>query len=385
MPLKFLTGLTSFILLLSSVTIAQNPEYIRTITSSFPSLENPQGEIGTLKGGINLDYSNSIGGIFGNPALLGVSNKARLTLGHSLFKFDQTQSSGGFVIPTKRVNLGFSHSLYTLKDIRYYDGKTWNTIDLKDQFSRLSAALPITSKVHIGLDLGLLRYLTLGQNQEGSTEPINGSSMIFSLGMTGKGNRSSWFMQKFRYGVCFKDLGPKVRFTQEISGFIHSRLQVNFTGISELYTSEKYTLHVETTLQLSKLLLPSPGLYDSTGTLVSGRNPDELSAFQAAIGSFHDAPNGFSEEIKEILPIMYTGLTFALPNSPSDFSVTMGYAYLHESANKGNRRIHYPSIRASAYGLSVYGNLGLRSNKSLGLVWETGFGLSYAYSIPVRK
>jgi len=96
------------------------------------------------------------------------------------------------------------------------------------------------------------------------------------------------------------------------------------------------------TVDINKLMVPTPPVYEENadGTLVrgtdgwpmieSGRDP-RRPMFSGMLGSFADAPGGFTEEIQEIM--VSTGIEYAYDNK---LALRVGYFYEHE--NKGGRR-----------------------------------------------
>ena len=52
-------------------------------------------------------------------------------------------------------------------------------------------------------------------------------------------------------------------------------------------------------LDLNKLLVPTPPILDTLGNVVYGKD-NNVGILQGAFQSFYDAPDGFSEELKEI-------------------------------------------------------------------------------------
>ena len=83
-------------------------------------------------------------------------------------------------------------------------------------------------------------------------------------------------------------------------------------------------------IDLNKLLVPTPPIYDTAGNIIKGKDPD-VSVVQGMLQSFYDAPDGFSEELKEIT--LSIGAEYIYNNV---FAVRTGF--FHEAKMKGNRR-----------------------------------------------
>ena len=148
----------------------------------------------------------------------------------------------------------------------------------------------------------------------------------------------------FSFGAVISNLGGKISYTSTRSDFIPINL-----GIGAAYTSQ-FDAYNKVTFELdfNKLLVPSPLLSD-TGTLYY---PNK-SVVSGVLGSFSDAPGGFSEELKEI--DISLGAEYWYQNQ---FAVRAGYFY--EPASKGDRK---------------YFTCGIGVNYKI-------FGLNFAYLIP---
>lgn len=146
-------------------------------------------------------------------------------------------------------------------------------------------------------------------------------------------------------GGNLSNLGGKIGYTTpEEKDFIPTNLRLGTAFTMELDPYNKITW----ALDFNKLLVPSP-----TGDRVEDSIRRAKNVLNAAFTSFHDAPDGFSEEITEIN--LSTGLEYWYDNL---FAARVGYFY--EDPNKGNRQ--YFSM-----------GLGLRYQK---------FGIDAAYLIP---
>jgi hypothetical protein len=116
------------------------------------------------------------------------------------------------------------------------------------------------------------------------------------------------------------------------SYFLPSNLRIGAADTWYLDNANQFTL----TLDLNKLLVPTPPIRDNKGNIVSGYD-DNQSVPAGIFGSFADAPGGLSEELKEI---SYAG--GAEYGYNKRFFVRAGYFY--ENPSKGNRQ--YATIGA---------------------------------------
>lgn len=142
------------------------------------------------------------------------------------------------------------------------------------------------------------------------------------------------------FGATISNIGSKLSYSSEDNkDFIPTNLRLASAFTTNLDPYNSITI----ALDLNKLLVPSPPIYqfDSNGTLVvdpttnkpvikEGKNPDR-SLLSGVFGSFSDAPDGFSEEIKEFTVSM--GVEYWYNNI---FAARAGYFL--EAEEKGNRK-----------------------------------------------
>lgn len=83
-------------------------------------------------------------------------------------------------------------------------------------------------------------------------------------------------------------------------------------------------------IDLNKLMVPTEPIYHNNGEIIAGKDPDR-SVPSGILGSFSDAPGGFSEELKELG--ISTGLEYSYQQK---FWLRAGYNY--QDIQKGNGR-----------------------------------------------
>lgn len=143
----------------------------------------------------------------------------------------------------------------------------------------------------------------------------------------------------WRTGFNIQNLGPKINYDNEVDKntgyFLPANLKIG-TGFEFIFdTDNKLTANLE----LNKLLVPSPRNADLNGDgSTSTPEKEQTESNYKKIGwvsgifeSFGDAPNGFSEEIKEVTYAL--GAEYIYKDS---FAVRTGY--FHESPEKGARK-----------------------------------------------
>ncbi len=168
------------------------------------------------------------------------------------------------------------------------------------------------------------------------------------------------------FGLTIQNIGSKISYSNstELRDFIPTTLRLGPTFGMDI---DEYN-RVSISLELSKLLVPTPPVYlkksngvsDSTDAsgkkiIAYGKDPN-VSPIKGMIQSFYDAPWGFKEEMQEIMVAAAAEYWYN-----KLFSVRAGYFW--ESKYKGDR---------SFFTLGA----GLRYNV---------FGLDFSYLIPIKQ
>ena len=134
-----------------------------------------------------------------------------------------------------------------------------------------------------------------------------------------------------RVGFNISNIGPKMKYSKLNNGtesFLPTNLRFG-SGFEFIFDSNNsFTI----SLELNKLLVPSPSeeVFNVNGDLVAYRQPD-VGFLQGIFNSFNDAPDGFSEELKELTYSL--GLEYSFNKS---FFLRSGYFSEHEL--KGSRK-----------------------------------------------
>ena len=135
----------------------------------------------------------------------------------------------------------------------------------------------------------------------------------------------------FRAGFNISNIGPKMKYSKLNNGtesFIPTNLRLG-SGFEFIFDSNN---SLAVTLEINKLLVPSPSVevLNSNGDIVAYRQPD-IGFLQGIFKSFGDAPDGFSEELKELTYSL--GFEYSFNKS---FFLRSGYFSEHEL--KGSRK-----------------------------------------------
>ncbi len=146
------------------------------------------------------------------------------------------------------------------------------------------------------------------------------------------------FNGKWRAGFNFQNLGPKLSYDNDLlnENFIPANLRLGGSFDFILDDYNKVSLIGETT----KLLVPTPqtvtdlnndGVIDATDKSINNQNYRNISWTSGIFKSFGDAPDGFSEELKEFTWAL--GAEYWYQDS---FALRTGY--FNESVEKGARK-----------------------------------------------
>ncbi len=188
---------------------------------------------------------------------------------------------------------------------------------------------------------------------------------------------SSHHPSVWSWGVNVSNIGSKISYSDDSEKeFIPTNLRI---GSSYKHQIDQYN-SITVSLDMNKLLVPS-----SSGRKIDDNDDDNLSSnindksvMSGIFSSFSDAPNGMSEEFKEITWSL--GLEYWYQNQ---FAVRTGY--FHENEDKGNRKFYTAGVgvKLSMFDLdfsylipssqnnplqntlrvSISANLGLKSNR----------------------
>ncbi|RAR47093.1 type IX secretion system outer membrane channel protein PorV [Flavobacterium lacus] len=148
------------------------------------------------------------------------------------------------------------------------------------------------------------------------------------------------FNGRWRGGFNFQNLGPKINYDADVSDLTSNFLPANMRlggGFDFIFDDyNKIGLNAEVT----KLLVPSPqkledvngdGIIDSADQTIIRNDYQRIGWVSGIFQSFGDAPDGFSEELKE-----FTWALGAEYNYQDSFALRLGYFNEHET--KGARK-----------------------------------------------
>ncbi len=254
---------------------------------------------------------------------------------------------GGYVKINKRTAIGSSLRYFSLGNIELTNATGVKTGDFKP--NEFAVDLAVSQKLSDHFSLGVAMrfinssisrvYFNGSQGNAASTGAVD-LSMYYRSSKFKMGDKKGMYTA----GLAFTNLGAKIKYSND-QNFIPMNLRLGNglkTDIDEFNTIGVY-------VDFNKLLVPTPPKYEyekdangnptnviaidpATGEkkIERGMNPN-VPVAQGILQSFHDAPGGFSEELKEIQ--ISSGLEYWYNNT---FAVRGGYFY--ESKTKGSRQ-----------------------------------------------
>ena len=187
-------------------------------------------------------------------------------------------------------------------------------LKLSDKFSMAIQGSFLTSDLK-------LRSSTTNDSTSASTVAVGISGFYQSYEVPYSNFSGMW-----RAGFNISNMGPKLKYEDEgQSDFLPTNLKLGggFDFIFDSYNK------LAVSLEINKLLVPSPSVLGTNG---SYSQPDDVGVLSGIFKSFGDAPDGFSEELKEFTWSL--GAEFMYDES---FALRAGY--FNENELKGARKV----------------------------------------------
>lgn len=342
----------------------------RVITTAVPFLTISPDSRSAGMGDAGVASSPDAASAHWNPAKLafiqndyGFSLSYTPWLGNIIPDMSISYASGYYKINRERT-VGMSLRYFDLGDITFTNILGINIGQFNPREFALDGSYSqmLTENMSIGVSLRFIYSNLTGNVWQSTHEAQSGTSVAADIG---------WFYDKeimlsgknshVALGVAITNIGQKMTYSDDKNKeFIPTDLRMGGSFTTHLDPYNKLTF----LLDLNKLMVPTPPIYqtDKNGMLVynsnnqpvilRGKDPNR-SLLSGIFGSFTDAPDGFKEEIREIM--FSTGLEYWYNDL---FSARAGYFW--EDQNKGNRK---------------YFTLGL------GFRYKV-FGVDFAYLVP---
>ena len=266
----------------------------------------------------------------------------------------------GYTQLDSRQAVGLSLRYFNLGSINFTseDGASLGTGRPNELEVNLAYSRKLTERFAVGLAAKYI-YSNLAAGQSVGTVPIsagNGAaadiSMTYKRPITVSGTKSD-----LTVGLAISNIGTKITYTKSVNrDYLPANLGI---GVCWDFHLDQYN-SIAATIDVNKLLVPTPQF--KLGNPDWDKNRDSIPDYKqqspigAAANSFSDAPNGGSEELREL---MYSfGMEYWYDKQ---FALRAGY--YHEDRTKGNRKF-------LTIGLGVKYNI---------------FGLNFSYLVPVTS
>ena len=226
------------------------------------------------------------------------------------------------------------------------NGQSLGNFNSKEYAIGVTYSRKLSEKLGLGVNLkyinsSLLSGLSTTSALGFDAQPASTVAADIGLFHTSK-STGSW---NTNWGVMIQNISGRVSYGGSESNFIPTNLKVGIATIKTIDAHNKFTI----TLDANKLMVPTPVIDPVTKKL---KQPD--TAIGGILGSFSDAPDGLSEELKEV------NLSFGAEYVYNEmFALRTGY--FHRSADKGGN----PYFTAG-----------------FGVRLEKKYGLDFAYLIP---
>ncbi|MCL7763366.1 type IX secretion system outer membrane channel protein PorV [Polaribacter sp. Z014] len=332
--------LTIFFIVCAFVTIrttAQteiNTDNIGGITTAVPFLLiTPDARAGGM-GDVGVATSADAFSLFHNAAKMTFSNR-QVKAGITYSPWLRNLTDDIFTGSASYMNR-FSENAAWGADLKYFslgqidlttsDGTDNGSINPNELAFTGAYSLKLSETFSMGVGLKYVRSNLTFNGTNSTLRPINSFAVDISGYYQSFEENYGNFNGRYRLGFNIANIGPKVSYSPGSDDFIPTNLKLGggFDFILDDYNT------ISTTLEFTKLLVPTPPIRDTDGTILEGED-DNVGWVSGIFQSFGDAPGGFSEEIKEFTYAF--GAEYLYNNA---FALRGGY--FHESADKGNRQ-----------------------------------------------
>lgn len=314
----------------------------RVITTAVPFMLISPDARGSAMGDVGAATSADGYSSHWNPAKLGfINSELGFTLSYTpwLSKIVNDMSISyltGYKRLTKTQVIGLSLKYFDLGDIQFRDEVGNETSQFSPREFELGGTYSqvLSENFSFGANVKFVHSNIAGHiaSQSTNTKPAN--ALAIDLGvyyikeMTIGGNPS-----KLGLAAVVSNIGNKVTYnSSDNKDFLPANLRLGTSLTTNLDPYNTITLAID----LNKLMVPTPPIFEvddngnPTSVIAKGKDP-KRPYLGAIFGSFGDAPDGFSEELKEFT--LNVGAEYWYNKV---FAVRAGYFF--ENADKGDRK-----------------------------------------------
>lgn len=311
---------------------AQNAEKINVVTTAVPFLRiSPDaraGGMGDLAVATSADAASSyfnLGKVPFNELNAGVNvtytpwlknlvNDVYMASVSAFYKLDELQAISG------------SLRYFSLGSIQFTNenGQSLGSRNPRELGIQAGYSRRLSDQLGIGVGLKYINSNLASGTYNGATYKA-GSAVAADLGIYYSGHDEAG--DGWAFGAALSNLGTKIGYTDnaEQKDFIPANLGLGTTYTKVIDESNKISFGID----VNKLLVPTPPGQNATQQQYDDyRKKSVVSSWLSSLG---DAPDGFSEELKEFQ--ISVGAEYWYNNQ---FAIRAGY--FHENETKGNRR-----------------------------------------------
>jgi hypothetical protein len=334
---------------------AQNAQKLNVVTTAVPFLRiSPDARSGGM-GDLGIATAPDANSAFWNLAKTPFNeSKAGVALTYTPWLKDlglndvYLASLAGYYKFDEQQALSASLRYFSLGNIQFTDnlGNDLNTYRPREFGIDLGYSRKLSEKTGIGVGIKYIYSNLAGGAAVGNTNYKAGSAVAGDLTMYH--SRQNSLGNGWAFGAALTNLGSKIAYTDNADqkDFIPANLGLGTTYTKVFDESNKVTFG----LDINKLLVPTPPAENDSAALANYRSKSVIGSW---FSSFGDAPDGFSEEVREFQ--VSVGAEYWYNNQ---FALRLGYFY--EDKTKGNRRY-------------FTGGVGIKYNI---------FGLNFSYLLP---
>ena len=224
----------------------------------------------------------------------------------------------------KNGNLEIFNRYFSWGDVANYSlGFTNGKLNSFDYAGNISYSHRLSEKFSVG---GTLKYIYSNQAGINPTQTRPGQSIAADISCYWKDTVNFLTTKNiFAWGINISNVGSKISYANTGEReFLPQNLRI---GISYKMNMDEHN-SIELICDANKLLAPTPT--PASSIPVMGKDPNQ-SVMSALFGSFHDAPGGYQEELKEIN--IASGIEYWYAKM---LAVRIGYFY--EDPTKGGRK-----------------------------------------------
>ena len=236
---------------------------------------------------------------------------------------------GGYYSVNSRSTIGGSITYYSVGEVDFTseEGNDLGTYNPNEFTIDVAYSMKLTDELSLGASGRYLRS-DLTQGQDVGTTAIAADIGVYYQKRL---NATPSMPGELALGAFISNLGSKISYSDDDNkkDFLPANLRLGGRYTLNLDDYNQFSMM----LDLNKLLVPTPPVYDENGNIIAGKNDraEDISVMQGVFQSFYDAPNGFREELQEIQ--VSVGAEYWYNQI---FAVRAGYFFEHK--NKGGRQ-----------------------------------------------